>query len=165
MATVNNGNLMHLDNLEAITSHIVVRNQMIIVTLVIDGSGTFILNRASSTANCSLPNIEVHFRTFIELLQKSYPKPRLVSIYSAQMNITTKYLSSICKQVAGETPSHLIDYFIMKDIEYLMKYTTKSIKEIAFELTFPNLSYFGKYIRAHFGMSPKDYRKKLINNK
>lgn len=124
-----------------------------------------ILDRVSSACSYPLTSKEVHFKTFIDLLQNTYPKNRLVSYYSDQMSISSKYLASICKKVVGESPSHIIDSFIMKDIEYLMKYTTKSIKEIAYELTFPNLSHFGKYMRIHFGMSPKDYRKKLANIK
>ena len=39
--------------------------------------------------------------------------------------------------------------------------TTKSIKEIALELQFSNLSFFGKYVRHHLGCSPKHFRAKM----
>lgn len=34
-------------------------------------------------------------------------------------------------------------------------------KEISNELGFPNLSFFGKYVKRMLGMSPKAYRKSL----
>ena len=39
----------------------------------------------------------------------------------------------------------------------------ESIKEIAIELDFPSLSFFGKYVRLRTGLSPKEYRERLVN--
>jgi AraC family transcriptional activator of pobA len=103
------------------------------------------------------------FNRFIELLSKSKVKVRSVSFYADKLFITTKYLSVICKQVCGKTAFDIINEFIIEDITELLKYSEKSIKEIANYLEFPNLSYFGKYVKAHTGMSPTQYRKHLIN--
>ena len=46
-----------------------------------------------------------------------------------------------------------------------MKYTPKSIKEIACELGFPNLSFFAKYVKKHLGVSPKAYKEQIVNGK
>ena len=51
---------------------------------------------------------------------------------------------------------------MLRDIAYLMNHTQKSIKEIACELGFSNLSFFGKYVKKHFGMSPKAYREQAL---
>ena len=32
------------------------------------------------------------------------------------------------------------------------------MKEICEILNFPNVSFFGKYVKQHFGMTPTDYR-------
>lgn len=98
------------------------------------------------------------FRRFVELLESTYPKPRAVAWYADQLHVTPKYLSAVCRKAGGDSPSDLIDRYVLKDIDYLMLHTPKSIKEIACELEFPNLSFFGKYVRKHRGMSPKAYR-------
>lgn len=98
------------------------------------------------------------FRRFVDLVSSSYPKPRSVAYYADRLNVTPKYLSSVCRLAGGQRASDLIDQYVLKDIEYLMKHTQKSIKEIACELEFPNLSFFGKYVKKHLGMSPKAYR-------
>lgn len=108
---------------------------------------------------------EILFKRFIEILNALYPKPRSVSFYAQQLNITSKYLSAICKKTSGERASDIIDQYVVKDINHLMKYTSKSVKEIAYELKFPNLSFFGKYVRKHLGMSPKAYREQIVNGK
>lgn len=101
------------------------------------------------------------FKTFIDLLIGSYPKDRRISYYAEKMAVTPKYLSVICKKCADQTASQMIDRYVIRDIEYLLRHTQKSLKEIAFELGFPNISFFGKYVRRHFGVSPTVLRQNL----
>ena len=105
------------------------------------------------------------FRQFVELLESSYPKPRTVIWYADQLHVTPKYLSTVCRKAGNESASDIIDRYVLKDIDYLMLHTSKSIKEIACELEFPNLSFFGKYVRKHRGMSPKSYREKTVRER
>lgn len=98
------------------------------------------------------------FNQFTEILSAAYPKPRSVAFYADKLHVTPKYLSAVCKKVSGNTASALIEQYVMKDIQYLLKKTTKSIKEIVNELDFPNISFFGKYVKQHVGVSPKQYR-------
>lgn len=100
------------------------------------------------------------FKNFLALLSASYPKKRAVSYYADKLNVTPKYLSSVCKQYSGKTASELIHQLVVKDISYLLIYSTKSIKEIMVELDFPSLSFFGKYVKKHFGVGPKEYRER-----
>lgn len=98
------------------------------------------------------------FKGFLDVISASYPKPRSVSYYAERLNVTPKYLSTVCKQYCGETASTLINRFVMKDISYLLAHSDKSIKEIMVELDFPSLSFFGKYVKKHFGMGPRELR-------
>lgn len=102
---------------------------------------------------------EILFRRFVGLLAESKVKSRFVYYYADKLNVSTKYLSAVCKQVSGKTAGDIIDEFVMKDIVRMLKYSDKSIKEIALELDFPNISFFGKYVKAHLGVSPKTYRR------
>ncbi|MCS3051089.1 helix-turn-helix domain-containing protein [Parabacteroides johnsonii] len=103
---------------------------------------------------------EYLFKNFIDLLGASYPKNRNVSYYADRLHVTSKYLSSVCKKISGQTASKVIDHYVLKDIEYLMKHTSKTIKIISVELDFPDISFFGKYVKKHFGMAPKMLREK-----
>lgn len=103
------------------------------------------------------------FKDFIMMLTSDYPKDRSVSTYAERLCITPKYLSAVCKEFTGKPASDLIDKYVIKDILYLLKKTNKSIKEICNELEFPNISFFGKYVKRTIGMSPKLYREKLRN--
>ena len=101
------------------------------------------------------------FQAFLDVLSSSYPKKRMVSVYADKLHVTPKYLSSVCKEVSRHTASEWINWYVMKDVEYQLKRTRKSIKEVANELEFPSLSFFGKYVKRYLGMSPREYREKL----
>lgn len=44
------------------------------------------------------------FNRFMMLMERDYKKSRDVNYYAEQMNITSKYLSNIVRQVTGHTP-------------------------------------------------------------
>ncbi len=110
------------------------------------------------TTNVNVHSKDLLFRMFIDLISGSKRKPRIISWYSDQLNITPKYLSTICKQASGKTAFEWISHYVAIDIRNLLKNTNKPIKEIVHILDFPNISFFGSYCRRHFGMSPLEYR-------
>lgn len=105
---------------------------------------------------------EVLFKRFLDLIESVYPRPRSVAYYAERLHVTPKYFSSVCKQVGGQKAGNIIARYVLRDIAYLMTHTRKSVKEIACELEFSNLSFFGKYVKKHFGMSPKAYREQAL---
>ncbi len=105
------------------------------------------------------------FQSFVKLLESEYPKPRTVAYYADKLFITPKYLSAVVKNISGGTASQLINQAVMTDINFLLKRSRKSIKEIAHELGFPNLSFFGKYVKRYSGLSPKQLREQKNGNK
>lgn len=100
------------------------------------------------------------FQRFIILLSDQEVKPRSVSWYADKLCVTTKYLSSVCKSISKHTARDIISYYVVADIQRLLKYSNLSTKEIAVKLDFPNISFFGKYVKAHLGLSPNEYRKR-----
>lgn len=104
---------------------------------------------------------EVLFKRFVELLSSTRIKPRNVAWYAEQLCVTPKYLSTVSKTVSGKTAFEWINEYVLIDIRFWLKSSNKTIKEIANLLDFPNISFFGKYCRTHFGVSPTEYRKQL----
>ncbi len=104
---------------------------------------------------------DILFKRFITLITSYEVKPRMVNWYAQQLYVTPKYLSTTCKNISGKTANVWINQFVIRDITHLLKYSDKSIKEISEYLEFPNISFFGKYVKAHMGCSPKEYRRIL----
>lgn len=118
------------------------------------------LDRFITLKPSSYKSTENLFKAFIDILSTSYPKKRSVSYYAECLHISPKYLSAVCKDISGQPASDLIDQYVMKDVIYLLRKTEKSIKEITNELEFPNISFFGKYVKKHLGFSPRQYRER-----
>ena len=108
---------------------------------------------------CSTTN--ALFDRFLSLLQQSDVKHLPVEYFAKQLCITPKYLSIICKRHSGKTAIDWITEYTLADITYYLRSTSMSIKEVSSELGFSNTSFFGKYVREHFHMSPMKYRESL----
>jgi hypothetical protein len=98
-------------------------------------------------------------RQFFDLLASTSPKQRSVTWYADRLCKTPKYLSTVVKQTSGRTASEWIHETVAAEIADRLKNSPKSIKEICDELDFPNLSFFGRYVREHLGVSPTEYRR------
>lgn len=97
------------------------------------------------------------FRRFLNLLQQN-PYEREVQWFAQQMDITPKYLSEICKCRTGLTASEWITKVTLTNIKQKLLHTPNGIKEIAYEMHFPNSSFFCQYVRKHTGKSPMQIR-------
>ncbi len=117
-----------------------------------------IIDRFLTIEPTGVRSADIIFKKFINLIFYSYPKNRSVSYYSDQLNITPKYLAAVCMKVSEKKPSTIINLFVIEDIKFLLKKTHKSIKEISDELEFPNISFFGRYVKKHLGVGPKKFR-------
>lgn len=102
----------------------------------------------------------VLFKQFIELLTSLEVKPRKLRFYSSKLCITDKYLSNICKENSGKTAYEWIIEYAVEDVDRLLSHSDMSIKEISNYLEFPNLSFFGRFVRIHLGCSPTEYRRR-----
>lgn len=93
------------------------------------------------------------FPRFLDLLQNSKVKHRQVTNYAAQLFVSPKYLSIVCKQHSGKTALQWIEEYTLADVDYYLRSTDRSIKEVANLLGFPNASFFGKYVKEHLLIS------------
>ncbi len=99
------------------------------------------------------------FRRFMLLLADNTSANRSVKSYADELCVSPKYLTSVCRKHSNHTASGLIATAVVSRIKQLLLYSDMSIKEIASEMGFDNLSFFGKYVRKHLGLSPNHYRK------
>ena len=112
----------------------------------------------STTAAKGYPSVSPYFQRFLDLLSSSSIKHRSVESYAAELCISPKYLSVICKRCSGKTANEWITEHVIEDIRYYLKQTDLSIKQICDRLGFPNSSFFGRYVKDHFGMPPSQFR-------
>ena len=98
------------------------------------------------------------FNRFMMQLEKDYKISRDVNYYAAQMNISSKYLTNIVNQVTGHTPKTIIDQYVILQLKMQLKRSTQSIKEMAWEFHFADVSFFCRYFKKHTGLTPQQIR-------
>ncbi len=101
---------------------------------------------------------DIIFRRFMTLLQAN-SNQREVQFFAEKIGITPKYLTEICKQCSGKLPTDWIAEVTMTEIVRLLRTTQLSVKEIAYDLHFPNSSFFCQYVKKHTGKSPLAIRR------
>lgn len=95
---------------------------------------------------------------FIQLVWMNYIHEHKVSFYTAQLRISFPHFCFVIKKVTGMTPRDIIATVIISDAKVQLRSTRSSIKEIAINLGYHNVSFFDKYFRRYVGMSPLEYR-------
>lgn len=124
---------------------------------------SLILHQIKGSVNSAKPihnRKEESFRRFIRLVSVHYKQERKILFYASQMNLTPKYLSTLIHEISGRSPSEWIDDYVTVEAKNLLRYSSMSIQQVAYELNFPNQSFFGRWFKAHTGESPKAYRNK-----
>ena len=101
---------------------------------------------------------KVHFQHFLDLLHSNDVKRHTVEAYASELCISPKYLTVVCKKNSGKTANEWITEHVLEDIRYYLRQTDLSIKQICEKLAFPNPSFFGKYVKSHFGMTPLELK-------
>ena len=102
--------------------------------------------------------VREQFNRFMMLLEKDYKISRDVNYYAEKMNISSKYLTNIVSQVTGHTPKTIIDQYVILQLKMHLKRTTQSIKEMAWEFHFADVSFFCRYFKKHTGLTPQQIR-------
>lgn len=98
------------------------------------------------------------FNRFMMLMERDYKQSRDVNYYADLMHITSKYLTNIVRQVAGHTPKTIIDQYVILQLKMQLQRSSQSIKEIAWEYHFTDVSFFCRYFKKHTGLTPQQMR-------
>ena len=100
------------------------------------------------------------FHKFIKCIHAHYLDQKEVSFYANELCISPRYLSTITRQVAGESAKTIIDRHIILETKVLLRTTEMTVQEITnhFELSQPILS--GTVFQEAYGESPIEYRMK-----
>jgi AraC family transcriptional regulator, transcriptional activator of pobA len=108
--------------------------------------------------NKKLNSAERITQEYIRLVNKYYLSKRTLTEYAELLNITTKHLTKCVKQASGETPTDFIQKMLVLEAKVLLKETSHSVAEIAYQLSFDDAAYFNRFFKQHTGVAPASFR-------
>lgn len=98
------------------------------------------------------------FKQFMETLSRDNGRHRTLDYYADILGYSSKYLSRIIKRISGKKALKIINENAIEHIIIELKFSNKSIKEIAIDFEFSNISFFSQYVKKHLGMTPIEFR-------
>ena len=101
------------------------------------------------------------FNRFLVSVFNHCVNERSVTFYANEQHLSPNYLSSIVKAQSERTAIQWIETFTILKAQHYLGSTKLSVKEIAYELNFPDQSVFGRYFKKHLGISPSAYRNNI----
>lgn len=101
---------------------------------------------------------------FLELLLEHCKEEHEVSYYAERLFITPQYLSLVLKDLTGKTANIMIDQAIIMEAKLLLRSQEYTIQQIADILHFADQSTFGKFFKKNVGVSPLEYKKRLVES-
>lgn len=81
-----------------------------------------------------------------------------IADHARALALSETALRMACTQVAGCSPSQILDQRALLEARRALLYTNLSIAEVGFSIGFADPAYFSRFFRRLDGISPRDYR-------
>ena len=101
------------------------------------------------------------YQQFIDRVTREGELINQVAWYAKQLNTTPQNLNAICKQAVNQSASQVLAGYIVSEAKRQLRYTDRTISEIAFSLHFKDNSHFSRYFKKHTGMTPGQARREV----
>jgi AraC family transcriptional regulator, transcriptional activator of pobA len=93
-----------------------------------------------------------------DAIEENFKTKHSPADYAAMLYITPKALAKITKSHFNKTLSHLINERIIIEAKRELYLTSKTVKEIAYELGYEDEYYFSRFFKVNADVSPQLYR-------
>ena len=93
-----------------------------------------------------------------DAIEKNYKQKHTASDYAEALNISARALAKATKAYLNKTITDLIAERIIIEAKRELYLTNKTVKEIAYELGYPDEYYFSRFFKTNAEVSPQMYR-------
>ncbi|HFU75845.1 MAG TPA: AraC family transcriptional regulator [Arcobacter sp.] len=95
-------------------------------------------------------------------IEKYYKSERNVEFYARKMELSSKRLNEIFKEVLGQTVTQVLHHRLLLEAKRELVSQSKTIQNISDELGFENPSYFSRFFKKNEGVSPTEFLKQMF---
>ncbi len=110
-------------------------------------------------------NHQEHLTSRIDLMIQSTHGRLRIQELEELLSYNGDYLSRLYRQQKGCSISEACRERMLRDARYLLRHSDKSVDEIMQELGVTSRGYFFAQFQKAFGMTPKEYRNLLLDDK
>jgi AraC family transcriptional activator of pobA len=125
--------------------------------IIISRSSESRINKAPASYNQTL------IRNFQKLIEEHFTNLKLPNEYADLLYITPNHLNAVCKDILGMQAGEVIRNRALLEAKRLLTNPQLNITEIALNLNFSDNSYFTKFFKKVEGITPEQFRKKILN--
>jgi len=97
-------------------------------------------------------------RRLNELIEQHYKTLKTVNGYAELLFISPNYLNIICQRYFNMSAKKVVDQRVVLEAKRLLQGSSMSVKEIAFDLGFSEISHFSNFIKSKTGIAPRLYK-------
>ncbi|MHA6248192.1 helix-turn-helix domain-containing protein [Pontibacter sp. CAU 1760] len=92
------------------------------------------------------------------LIEEHYHEHRSIAFYASALDITPKHLNSLCRQYLQTTVANMQHERLLVESKRLLLFSSLSVKEIAYQLGFEDVSYFIRFFKRLTSLTPTQMR-------
>ncbi len=112
-----------------------------------------------------LENTDVELvREFNFLVEQHFRTKHSVKEYADLLNKSPKTLSNVFFNLAGKTPLQIIHERKHVEARRLLRYSSKIVSEIAYEVGFEDVQTFSRFFKKLEGISPTEFKKQVVGS-
>lgn len=116
------------------------------------------LQRAIPTTNNEKAYNILFSKLNLKIIENGF-KIQKPSYYAKELQISTRALNSLIKENTGDSSGKYIRSKMIFEAQRLLCYTNQSVKEIAFDLGFDDITYFNRIFKKETNKTPLEFRK------
>jgi AraC family transcriptional regulator, transcriptional activator of pobA len=122
----------------------------------------YLRRHIESLANCYKSGNTLLMRYFW-LLDKDFKTRKNVEDYARDLKVTANYLNNVVKRASGYPASYHIRQRLFQEAMKKANYSSYSMKEIAYDLNFNDMSHFSKFFKSMCGVSFSAYKRAKLS--
>lgn len=102
------------------------------------------------------------YRRFVELVSNQYKTTHEVAYFAAQLGVSARNLTDICKRCSGKGAKDIINGQLIAEAKRSLQFSSMPVKEIAYQLNFSAPDQFSHFFKKNTQLSPNDYRDRFV---
>jgi AraC family L-rhamnose operon regulatory protein RhaS len=118
------------------------------------------LARTSSADTVQIPGSRHRVDAYISSLESEFWKTEDIDSVARTLGLSRRRLTQLFREISGESWQRRVTRLRMKYAGELLRTSSVSIRSIAFECGYKDLSHFYRVFRQYNGVSPGQYRKR-----